>query len=861
MKSFKSNFDEDKSNESIDIMCDGSKVVEISKGSADNLKTDKEQKTIMTLHPMHCGGACMLKLHMKDGRVTRVTSAGDIPREGAFEKDESLMPIQRRACLLGISEKKRIYAPDRLKYPLKQTLERGNVRGFKRISWDEALDTVADWYREMIKRKEDLGFLPILDEGGVAPYIGTYLSRFGNPSTGNLQAATFAALGEYSTLKGNPPMDMFNSKYIVVWGNDTQATSPYVAFIMMKAKESGIPITIVDTRYTDTAASMGTGMGKAPRYICVRPGTDSAMIAAMANVIYRRDLHDKEFLKEYCFGFYPGDTVVSQSPKKHPVTGEPYKGKTFTVPKGQSFVEYLDELEEEHGGYAGVLSWASKLTGTPKDVIEEFAVQFASAKPAFICSRYTGPQRTNNGMYFSWMLVALSAMTGNTIKRGGGFGEIRPDDGYSVSLGPAPEFAALAVHKPILFSSFKINDVLLRGLDGRTSGQLRDDVLAMNKLDLGEDARLVVEMYVRGAVGGNIFNQIPNINKRIIAWAKLKHVVSYERFMTSTAAWSDIILPTITNFEESSFRNQLVSDTFVVNGPMDSMYEAKPDRWINEQIASRLGLDYLKCDLTDKEIMEEQWNKAVFPEEYKEINQAAKLPGFEEILETADLQLPVPKEKTLIQLASITPGEFDTDTGRVNFYSPYYAERGRAVLKATRAQYVKPCEGYEDILENGGKAGAKGIKYTLQFITPHAAQRALSTYGNVPVIAEQRPQSVEMHHADAVLRGISNGDMVYIFNDYGCIKLPVMLTNRILPGIVSIPMGACYRPSTTETYEAWFDADNDGKPEIHVGPVDVGGCTNTITGDLNSGVLDPFLNGMGLNAGGALCEISLEKPH
>ncbi len=867
MKNFKLNSEEEQSFESIEVMCDGSRLYEfpmekreLPGESRDNMKTCKELKIIMTLHPMHCGGACMLKLHMKDGRVSKITSAGDIPREGAYEKDESLMPIQRRACLLGISEKKRIYAPDRLKDPLKQTLERGNIRGFKRISWDEALDTVAGWYGEMLHRKDELGYLPVWDEGGVAPYLGPYLSKFGNPSSGNLQAATFASIGEYSKLKGNPPMDIFNSKYIVVWGNDTQATVPYLAFTLMKAKEAGIPVTVVDTRYTDTAATMGTEGSNALRYISVRPGTDAAMLAAMANVIYRRDLHDREFLKEYCFGFYPGDSVISQSSSKHPVTGEPYSGMRFTVPKGQSFVEYLDELQDEHGGYEGVLSWASKLTGTPRDVIEEFAIQYATAKPAFICSKLTGPQRTHNGMYFSWMLIALSAMTGNTTKRGGGFGEIRADDGYSIKLGPEPVLTTLEENKPILFSVFKLSDVMLHGLDGRTSKELREDVLAMNKIDLGQDARLVMEMYVRGAVGGNTFNQYQNINKRTIAWNKLKHVVSYERFMTSTAAWSDIILPTVTNFEESYFRTQWVADTFVVNGPIENMYEAKPDRFINEQIAKRLGIDYGRKGRTDREIMEEQWKKAAIPEGYKEINPEAKLPSFDEILEKANLQLPVPKEKTVIQTASIKPGEFDTDTGRINFYSPYYADRGRAALKVSKAQYVRPQEGYEEILEGGGRIGAKGIKYTLQFITPHLAQRALSTYGNVPVIAEQRPHVVEMHPEDAIKRDINDGNTVYVFNDYGCIKLPVMLTRRILPGVVSIGQGVCYRPSTTETYEAWFDADNDEKPEKYVVPVDVGGCTNSITGDLNSGVIDPFFCGLGLNAGGALCEISLEKP-
>jgi len=823
-------------------------------------KSCQKNETVITLHPIHCGGACLLKLHLQNGRVLKITSAGDIPREGSFEKDESILPLQRRACVKGFAEKRRIYAPDRLKYPLKQTLERGNIRGFKRISWDEALDTTAGWYREMMKRQADLGYLPIWDQGGITPYLGSYLDRFGNYSYGNLAAAMFGALGSWKDLKGNPPMDIFNSKYIIIWANDHQANRPMLAFMMLRAKEEGIPITVVESRYTDTIAAMATGNDTVPGFICVRPGTDSALLAAMANVIYRRNLYDENFLKEYCFGFYPGDSVVSKSSGNHPVTKEPYVGKYFTVPKGQSFVEYLDQLQEEHGGYDGVLGWAARLTGTPSGIIEKFAVKYAAAKPAFIYSSYNGgAQRTQTGMYFSWMLIALSALTGNITKRGGGFGEIRMDDGYKVKLGPAPPMTVLKNHRPILFSVYRSNDVILNGLDGRTSRQLREDVLAMNGIDLGPDAKLVVEMHVRGAGCNNVFNQTQNINKRVLAWKKLKHTVAYERFLTPTAAWADLVLPAATNFEESFFKNQLVSDTFVVNGPIELMYESKPDWWINEQIAQRLGLDYGRKGRTDREIMEKQWSMASLPEKYKEINPEIELPSFEMIIKEGHFQLPVPKEKTVIQAATIKPGEFRTDTGKINFYSPYFAARERLVLKVARAQYVKGDEGYEDILE-GGKVGVKGIKYTLQFITPHVSQRAHSTYDNVPVIMDQAPQVVEIHPIDAKAREINDGDLVYIFNDYGCIKLPAKMTKRIFPGVVAVGEGAWYRPSQSETYEAWFDTDYDGIPEKHIVPVDVGGCTNSITADLNSGVLDPFFDSMGMNAGGALCEVSKQKP-
>ena len=816
------------------------------------------KKIVKTLHPMHCGGGCLLNLHMDDGRVCSITSAGDIPRLNSEEKDESLGPIQRRACLLGLSEKKRINAPDRLKYPLIQTKERGDIRGFRRASWEEAFDKITQWYKEALDRKDDLGYLPIWDEGGITKYLGPYLERFGNPSSGNLQAATYAALGDYSKLRGNPVLDIFNSKFILVWGNDTQATVPYLSFALVKAKEKGIPITVVDVRSTDTVATYATGKDGVPGHICIRPGTDGAMLSAMANVIYRKNLHDERFIKEYCFGFYPEDETYSKSKKNNPVNGEPYFGKHFKVPKGHSFVEYLNELEEEHGGYYGVLRWASSLTGTDEKTIENLAITYATTKPSFICSRLTGPQRTHNGMYFSWMLIALSAMTGNTTKRGGGYGEISPEDGYSVQI--EVKLVEDDVYKPILFSSFKINELLLTGTDGRSYDELREDIISMNGIDIGSNNGLQVDMYFRGATGGNVFNQYQNVNRKRYAWNKIKHVVSYERFMSTTAAWSDIVLPVVTDFEREKFLNQTVGDTFIVTGEVEGLYEAKYDEWINAQIAKRLGINKKVQERMDEKNMKDIWEQATIPEEYSKINPELKLPTFEELKDKGNFQLPVSTENTFIQLANIEPGEFDTDTGRINFFSPYIYERGRAVLKVSRAQYVRPEEVYEDVLENGGKVGLKGLIYPLQFITPHVSHRALSTFGNSALIMEQKPHVVEIHSYDAQKRNIENGSYVYVYNDVGCIKIQAKVTNRILPGVISIGQGMTYRPSVEEYYEAWFDGDGDGIPEKNIVPIDVGGCTNTITTERNSGVIDPFFCGLGLNAGGALCEVSRSKP-
>ena len=126
---------------------------------------EDDVKIVNTYHEIHCHGQCMLKAHVKDGRLLALTSAGDIPSKDCFASDESIGKMQRRACMKGYAERKRLYAPDRLKYPLIQTIERGNTAGFKRVSWDEALDRACDASHKMQLRQKELGYLPIWNAG------------------------------------------------------------------------------------------------------------------------------------------------------------------------------------------------------------------------------------------------------------------------------------------------------------------------------------------------------------------------------------------------------------------------------------------------------------------------------------------------------------------------------------------------------------------------------------------------------------------------------------------------------------------------------------------------------------------------
>ena len=825
---------------------------------------DTSLKVVNTHHRIHCHGSCMLKAYVKNGRLVNLTSMGDIPRENSKEKDEDLFMRQRRACPRGLSEKKRLYAPNRIKYPMKQTKERGDVTGFVRISWEEAAKTVASYLKEMQERAKELGYLPVFATGNSpAKYLGTTLDIYGHHSAGNQMDAMYAALGP--KVQGNPAIDVLNSKLIIIWSTDTRTTQPHLTFFLTKAKEAGIPIVVVDSRFTDTAATYSTGIGKVPGFIAIRPGTDSAMLAAMAYVLYKKKLYNEKFLKEYTFGFFPNDTVTSNSNIENPVTKQSYKGQTFTVPAGESFVEYLESLEKEHKDYKGVLNWAASLTGTTAENIENLALEYGKAPAAsFFCGWTTGgAQRTNNGLYYSWFLIALAAMTGNIARRGGGFGMIAPSDGYKIKIGSNPPLTDAKKYGSIKFSIFSLPEVILTGRDARTAEQLRDDVKLLNNIDLGDDPRLHIEMVIKGEGSGDFFTQKANINRKIEAFKKVKYVVCYEQQMSTTAKYSDIVLPAAMNLEQSFFTyGQMNCELDVANKVSDPLYECKLDREITRLICKELGIE-LK-NYTDEEIMKAQWEKAEFPKGYADINPKRTMPDYNTMVQMGEYQLPTPLDKTYIDTMKYKPGEFPTDTGRINFYSPYMAMRQRAQNPVYGPRYIPLKEGYETIQKK--EKSRKGVAYSLQFITPHVIHRAHSTFDTVPLLQNTFDNCVEISDIDAKTRGIKTGDMVYVYNDYGCIKLPALVSSRPMPGVIFINEGRIYNPSSEETYTAYIEDNGKGEYKEVVTPVDLGACVSTLTVDMESGAGDPvthqFTNKSGgFAASGNLCEISVKKPN
>lgn len=354
---------------------------------------------------VNCGSRCALRLASRNGRVIRIETdnTGDVAC-GVFP--------QVRACLRGRSMRQRLYSSDRLKYPLKRVGERGDGK-FERISWDQALDEIAEKLKATIARYGNEAVFINHGSGnnGVAVnsrrctqrffnLIGGNLNFFSDYSAGQFQHAwpylfgDFAATGYTSaalsqdTNVGSYMEQIANAKLYVGFGNNpavTRASGGGQAFGFGCAVRKGRPrVIMIDPIYTDSM------LGNEDEWVPIRPGTDAALVEGMAYVMITENLVDQEFLDRYCIG-YDEKTL----PKSAPANSD---YKSYILGKGPD-------------GLPKTPQWAARETGVPSETIVRLAREIATTKPLFVAQGW-GPQRHANGDSLTLAIAMLPILTG-----------------------------------------------------------------------------------------------------------------------------------------------------------------------------------------------------------------------------------------------------------------------------------------------------------------------------------------------------------------------------------------------------------------------------------------------------------------
>ncbi len=713
-------------------------------------KPDDTERVFVTVCNSHCNGVCPLRLYIKEGVITRI------------EADDEF-----RACPKGRAYRQRVYAPDRLEYPLKRVGQRGKGE-FERVSWDEALGAVA---AELKRVRENHGPSAVLlfyssgDGGSLhnAGLIENLLARTGGYSgtwgAASNEGGQFAAMMTYGVHSpGHSREDLLNSRLIVLWGWNPAATAVrgnpnlYLAL----AKEAGIRIVAVDPVYTDSAITF------ADQWIPIRPNTDAAMLIAMAHTMITENLQDKAFLDKYTVGF-------------------------------DRFKQYVLGKED---GVSKTPAWAEAITGVPATTIASLARDYAANRPAALMDGYA-PGRTAYGEEYHRAAITLAAMTGNIGVSGGS----APGDGvtgwrggfslpraYEFMEGDNPVDQALPARRDALWYNKLETVVYAKG--GPSSARVNrhhiaDAILKGRRGGYPADYKL---LYV---VNCNYVNQYANTNKIIQALKKLEFIVVQEQFMTATAKFADIVLPTNTFMERNDVCTGGIGLFYgYMRQAVDSLGESKSHFQIATELAAKLGIS----DYTDK--TEEEWLREI-------VKGHKDIPDYEIFKEQGvhKLKLSQPIVPFRKQISDPANNPFPTPSGKIEIYSREMADLGNPMLPPI-PKYIEAWESHNDPLAK---------KYPLQLITLHTMRRAHTQFDNIPWLRELYPQAIWINTADAEVRDIEDGNMVKVFNGRGKMIIPANVTERIMPGVVAIPQGA------------WYAPDENG--------VDRGGCPNVLTRD------------------------------
>jgi anaerobic selenocysteine-containing dehydrogenase len=709
------------------------------------MTSPEETRQVRTVCPAHCGvDACGIIAHVKGDRVVRLEPA-DFPD-----------PKARRICLRGLSSLDITYHPDRLKYPLKRVGERGEGK-FERISWEEALETIADRFRKITDR---YGWRAIAwtlgGPGSGTTKFGAYLRLASLTQSTRVSAWGYGDAGlpcgsrvifgthlPYFLLAGSFLSGTKIPEMIVVWGSNPAECTPFSSMRrIMDAKEKGAYVVVIDPRFTVTAS-------KADAYVGLKPGTDSALALGLLHVIFHRNLQDEAFIRKHTVGPYlvrndngrflrsgdlgwkePKEYIVWDPVQRKPTPRNsagmtPALTGSFTVNgiECKTAMQLLMDLAEQYPPER-----AARITGVSAEIIEKLARRIGQSESvAFVT--HMGPTRTYHGHISFRSLATVASVTGNlTVSLRGG-------------------------HRPAVLNW----NPFLNANPGQPSYH-RLGILQLYEAVISGRPFQVKALWFSFI---NFLNQCVNSNK--IAkeiFPKLEFMVAAELFMTPTARYCDIVLPACSFLEFSDlipFPDPYVQ---LQQKVIEPLYECKSDVDIATALAARLGLAEYFTQGEDGFI---------------DMILDSRDPSMEGISRENLEKGPMILNK-IPDLGQDIDVPFSTPSGKIELYSEACAGQEEAL-----PVFKKPLE---TPLETEGR------KYPLAFIQGHSRFRTHSMFANVRSLLDMNPNPVlEINPRDAAKRGISEGNLVTVFNDRSRTTLRARVTEGVRPGVVNITQG------------------------------------------------------------------------
>lgn len=633
---------------------------------------------------------------------------------------------------------------------------------FEPISWDEALDEVA----ELIKTTQDAygrDSIMVLataeaDFGFLAPMLGAQTGGFDGIDVGTGNGLDPAmGFGAGYAMCAPEARDWQRSKLVLTVGSNYCESSLPNVFTFFDAKEAGAHMVTVDPHYSTTAS-------KSDEWIPIEPGTDAALFLGMISHIIDNDLADEDFMAQHSTMPFlvdaetgllirdheeiaPVDEAAEAEPETpeqnpyfviDPVTGNPVHHTQCDTPaisgttqvRGRNAVTVWDVLVEGQKSYT--VDWAAEITGIPAERIASLAEEYAEG-PSSLALGWGGNDKMTNADIAGHAAAVLVAITGNVGKPGAGVG-VYVGQSYN-SYAPALGAWALPEDWAAAASEVSIYDMPYR------------------------------ENNCHAAIfcGDIVAQHLANMNVTC-DWADtLDFIVTMDPYFTEGAKWSDYILPCTSRFEyDEPFGNVKAgySQIVIQEKIIDPLFEARTDLWIQRELASRLGL---KAGIPESSVdrcnailstSTEPWVSELTVEKISENGAVWPVPDREVIREVVPDQV------------------FPTPTGRMELYYD-----GMVPFDQQLPQW-EPCT---EIADESLRA-----QFPLQLTNTRTRFRIHNQFYDSDWLQLMYEPLVMLNPADMASRGLETGDVVRVFNDRGEFKVHAAANNAIRPGSVRI---------------------------------------------------------------------------
>ncbi|HLI28657.1 MAG TPA: molybdopterin-dependent oxidoreductase [Chloroflexota bacterium] len=723
-----------------------------------------------------CHVHCPIVCTVSGATVTRIEPDHDHPAGGAM-------------CVKGKAAAELLRAPERLRYPLRRTRPKGDPDpGWERISWDEALDTIAE--RLLAVRAEygaeAVAFCKGTSSGTALsdsePWLARLSHAFGTP---NVVGTTYLCNWHRDT--GNvytlgmplPTPDFERAGAILLWGHNPGATSLAFARAIAAAQGRGARLVVVDPRRVGFAA-------RADVHLQPRPGTDGALALALIHALVRQDGHDAAFVREWTNGplLLRADTgrllrwaelqagavadgyVAWDARAARPVRYDPGHGR-YDAPTDALALDGAWHLRLASGEmvvarpvFAALLAEAAAcagrveaLTGVPFARVETAAALLAAHRPVALYF-WNGLTQHTNTIQNSRAVTVCWALLGDLDRPGGNV--VLP----SVKLAPVEASELL----PAAQAARRLGRAERPLGPPARPGQVTGYDLYRAILD-GEP--YPVKALV--GFGGNLLyaHAAPQLGRE--ALTRLSFFAQAELFLTPTASFADIVLPAASFLERDNvwagWPLPLAARGHVQYRPavVPPLGEARADTWIIFELAKRLGLG---DQFWDGDLAAAYAHQLAPTGLTLEALKAA--PG------GVTLPLPSARYAKYAEPDPTTgqPRGFATPTRKVELYAVPFAEHGQPPLPT----YRPPAR-----VERAGAADA----YPLVWTSAKLLQYCHSQHRALPSLRRAVPEPfAELHPQTAAEYGIEDGAWMVVESPRGAVRVRARVTEAVLPGVV-----------------------------------------------------------------------------